>query len=93
MVLNHSFILIQVSTNGIQRLKLMHNHDIVTGLPKFRVGIRNVCEARQLGKQSKSAFSHDKHVRKNILDVVHSDVWGQAKTTSNSAPKKMFNEP
>ena len=67
---------------NVQRLKLMQNHNIVTGLPKFIVdGMRNVCEACQLGKQAKNAFPHDKHhVRKNVLDVVHSDVWGPTKT-------------
>ena len=61
----------------------MQNQNIVTSIPKFKVdGMPGVCEACQLGKQSKNTFSHDKHVSQNVLDVVHSDVWGPAKTTS-----------
>ena len=44
--------------------------------------MQGVCEACQLGKQSKAAFPHDQHVSKEVLDVVHTDVWGPAKTTS-----------
>ena len=67
---------------NVQRLKSMQNQNIATSIPKFKVdGIPGVCEACQLGKQSKSAFPHDKHVSKNVLDVVHSDVWGPTKTT------------
>ena len=68
---------------NVQRLKSIQNQNIATGIPKFKVdGMQDVCEARQLGKQSKSAFPHDKHVRKNVLDVVHLDVWDHAETTA-----------
>ena len=34
----------------------MQNQNIVTGIPKFKVdGMQGVCEACQLGKQSKAA--------------------------------------
>ena len=68
---------------NVQRLKSMQNQNIVTGIPKFKVdGMQGVCEACQLGKQSKAAFPHDQHVSKEVLNVVHTDVWGPAKTTS-----------
>ncbi|MDM1070863.1 DDE-type integrase/transposase/recombinase, partial [Myroides sp. 1372] len=44
--------------------------------------MHKVCEACQLGKQTKHAFSHDKHVSTRPLDLIHSDVWGPAKTTT-----------
>ena len=61
----------------------MQNQNIVTGIRKFKVdGMPSVCEVCQLGKQSKNVFPHDKHVSKNVLYVVHLDVWGPTKTTS-----------
>ena len=44
--------------------------------------MHKVCEACQLGKQAKHAFPQDRHVSRNVLEIVHSDVWGLAKTTS-----------
>ena len=61
----------------------MQSQEIVTGLPIFKVAdMQRVCEACQLGKQARSSFPHDKHVSRNVLEVVHSDVWGPAKTAS-----------
>ena len=68
---------------NVQRLKSMQNQNIVIGIPKFKVdGMQGVCEACQLGKQSRAVFPHDQHVSKEVLDVVHTDVWGPTKTTS-----------
>ena len=53
---------------NVQRLKSMQNQNIVTGIPKFKVdGMQGVCAACQLGKQSKAAFPHDKHVSKDVI--------------------------
>ncbi|MGJ2631369.1 GAG-pre-integrase domain-containing protein, partial [Salmonella enterica subsp. enterica serovar Paratyphi A] len=53
---------------NVQRLKTMQIKGLVTGLPMFRVAeMRNVCEACQFGKQAKTAFPHDKNVRRNVL--------------------------
>ena len=61
----------------------MQSKEIVTGLPKFKFnGMHKVCEACQLGKQARGSFLHDKNVSRNVLDIVHSYVWGPAKTTS-----------
>ena len=55
----------------------------MTGLPKFKVeGMQKICEACQFGKQARGAFPHDKNVSKNIFDVVHTNVWGPAKTAT-----------
>ena len=68
---------------NLQRLKMMQIKGVVIGLPTFRVdGMQKICEACQFGKQARGAFPHDRNVSKNILDVIHSDVWGPAKTTS-----------
>ena len=73
----------RVGHANVQRLRLMQNHNIVLGLPKFKVhGMQGVCKACQFGKQSKGAFLHDKHVSQNVLDVVHSNVWCLAKIAS-----------
>ena len=68
---------------NVQRLKTMQSKELVTGLPVFKVAeMHKVCEACQFGKQAKGAFPHDKHVSKNVLEVVHSDVWSPTKTLS-----------
>ena len=36
----------------------------------------------QFGKKEKGAFPHDRHVSKNVLELVHSDIWDLAKTAS-----------
>ena len=69
----------------------MQSKEIVTRLPKFKVdGMHKVCEACQLGKQARGSFPHDKNVSRNVLDIVHSDVWGPAKTTSMGAVSIML---
>ena len=66
----------------MQRLKAMQSQDLVTGLSAFKVAeMHKVCKACQFGKHSKASFPHDKHVSKFVLEIVHSDVWGPAKTT------------
>ena len=55
---------------NVQWLKSMQTKNIVDGLSKFKVdGMHKVCEAFQLGKQSKHDFLHDKHVSTRPLDV------------------------
>ena len=61
----------------------MQSKETVTGLPKFKIdGMHKVCETCQLGKKARGSFPHDKNVSRNVLDIVHSDLWGPAKTTS-----------
>ena len=62
---------------------MMQSKEIVIGLPKFKVeGMQKICEACQFGKQARGVFPHDKNLSKNIFDVVHTDVWGPAKTAT-----------
>ena len=64
-------------------MKSMQIKEIVTGLPKFKVdGMQKIYEACQFGKQTKHVFLHDRNVSRDVLDVVHSNVWGFAKTMS-----------
>ncbi|MCO5583147.1 hypothetical protein L7F22_037055 [Adiantum nelumboides] len=44
--------------------------------------MQQVCAACQLGKQAKWSFPQERHVSKNVLELIHSDVWGPAKNTS-----------
>ncbi|MCO5582061.1 hypothetical protein L7F22_035952 [Adiantum nelumboides] len=69
---------------NVQRLKTMQSQELVIGLPIFKVAdMQKVCEACQFGKQAKESFPHDKHVSSNVLEeLMHSDVWGSAKTAS-----------
>ncbi|MCO5604490.1 hypothetical protein L7F22_058657 [Adiantum nelumboides] len=68
---------------NVQRLKLMQSKKLVTGLPQFRVSeMQQVCAACQLGKQAKGSFPQERHVHKNLLEVMHFDVWSPAKNTS-----------
>ena len=41
-----------------------------------------MCEACQFGKQRRHPFPKERNVSKGILDVIHSDVWGPAQTTT-----------
>ncbi|MCO5587373.1 hypothetical protein L7F22_041322 [Adiantum nelumboides] len=68
---------------NVQMLKLMQSKELVTGLPQLRVSeTQQVCAACQLGKQAKRSFPQEIHVSKNLLEVIHSDVWGPTKNTS-----------
>ena len=61
----------------------MQSQELVTSLPTFRVAkMHKVCEGCQFGKQSKASFPHDKHVSKDVFEIVHSNVWGPTKTVS-----------
>ena len=65
----------------MQRLKIIQSKEIVTRLPKFKVdGMQKKFEACQLEKHAKHAFPHERNVSRNMLEIVHFDVWGRAKT-------------
>jgi len=66
-----------------QRLKGMRRSGAITGLPKFKSDrMDKVCGACQFGKQTRNKFTHDRNVSRNILELIHSDVWGPTKLTS-----------
>ncbi|MCO5598411.1 hypothetical protein L7F22_052506 [Adiantum nelumboides] len=61
----------------------MQSKELVTGLPQFRIfEMQQVCAACQLEKQAKVDFPQERHVSRNVLEVIHSDVWVPAKNTS-----------
>ena len=73
----------RISHINIQKLKMMQHKNLVSGLPKFRyTALEHVCSACQFGKQSRLPFA--RHVRESTrpLQLIHSDVWGPAQTTS-----------
>ncbi|MCO5547100.1 hypothetical protein L7F22_000542 [Adiantum nelumboides] len=77
----------RIGHTNVQRLKLMQSKELETslptGLPQFRVfEMQQVCAACQLGKQARNFFPQERHVSKNLLEVIHFDVWGSAKNTS-----------
>ena len=67
--------------NVQRRLKTMQSQNVVVaGLPNFQISdMQKVCEACQLGKQTRHAFPHEKHVATRPLKLIHSDVWGPTK--------------
>ncbi|MCO5548690.1 hypothetical protein L7F22_002149 [Adiantum nelumboides] len=68
---------------NVQSLKTMQSQEIVIGLPILKVAnMQKLCEACQFGKQAKASFLHDKHVSRNVLQLVQSDVWGPTKIAS-----------
>ena len=61
----------------------MQSKGLVTGLLMFKVAeSHKVCEACQFSKNTRQPFSHDRDVSKNVLDVVHIDVWGPTQNVS-----------
>ena len=61
----------------------MQTKDIILGLLIFKVfEMQKVCEACQLGKQARGLFLHKRNVGNDVLEIVHSNVWGPTKTTS-----------
>ena len=68
---------------NVQKLKQMQYGDVVHGLPNFKGGyLHQLCEACQLGKQSRLPFKREKYVSKYPLEIVHSDVLGSTKESS-----------
>ena len=73
---------------NVQRLKTMQSQNVVAGLPNFQISdMQKVCEACQLGKQTRHAFPHEKHVSTRPLKLIHSDVWGPTKNNSLAGSK------
>ena len=68
---------------NLNKLKAMKSKGVVIRLPTFKEKeIEGVCEACQFGKQHQHPFPKERNVSKGLLDVVHSDVWGPAQTTT-----------
>ena len=68
---------------NLNKLKEMQSRGLVIGLLTFKdKEIEGVCEACEFGKQHQHLFPKERNVSKGLLDVVHSDVWGLAQTTT-----------
>ena len=68
---------------NVQRLKAMESKRIMTVLPRFAsLEMQKICDACQFGKQARHPFVQDRNVSGQLLEVVHSDVWGPTKTRS-----------
>ena len=66
---------------NLNKLKAMKSKGVVIVLPTFKEKeIEGVCKACQFGKQHRHPFPKERNVRKCLIDVVHSDVWGPAQT-------------
>ena len=73
---------------NVQRLKLMQSKGLVKGLPTFKVAeFHKICEACQFGKQARQPFSRARDVSRNILDVVHTEVWEPTQNVSLGGSK------
>ena len=73
----------QIGHVNVQRLKAMESKRIVTGLPGFASSkMQKICDACQFGKQARHPFVQDRNVSGQLLEVLHSDVWGPTKTKS-----------
>ena len=61
----------------------MLRKDVVDGWPKLKdCEMGKISEACQYGKSNRLPFPHERHVSKNLLDLVHTDVWGPTKNVS-----------
>ena len=68
---------------NIPKLKNMSKHEVVRGLPNFNsIGLHELCEACQLGKQTRQPFKRSNYVAPNVLDLIHTDVWGPTRESS-----------
>ena len=56
--------------------------EIVIGLPEFNVEQLGVCRGCMLGKHANATFPSNEHRPKEILDLVHLDVYGLISVTS-----------
>ena len=65
---------------SMQTLQNMLRKNVVNGLPKLNIcEISKVCEACQYGKQNRLSFPLEGYRSKNLLDLIHTDVWGPTK--------------
>ena len=68
---------------SMQILQNILRKNVVVRLPKLKeCEMRKICEACQYGKQNRLPFPHEGHLSKNLLDLVHTDVWGPTKNPS-----------
>ena len=55
----------------------------MVGLPKLKnCEMSKICEACKYGKKNRLPFPHEGYISKNLLDLVHTNVWGPTKNAS-----------
>lgn len=59
----------------------LENHNMAIGLPKLQ-SLGKVCEAWCFGKQKRTNFVRSTSRAQGILDLIHTNVWGNAQTRS-----------
>lgn len=59
-------------------------------IPKAEAGEMGFCEDCVLGKSHKQSFPTAKHTTKNILEYVHSDLWGSPSNSESLGGCKYF---
>lgn len=47
-------------------------------IPPVKIPVGEVCESCVMGKQHRVKFENSVEKSKKVLELVHSDVWGQA---------------
>ena len=68
---------------NLNKFKGMQSKGLVIGLPTFKEKeIKGVSAACPFDKQHRQPFPKERNVRKGLLDVIHSDVWGSDQTTT-----------
>ena len=68
---------------NLHKLKSMQSKGVVIGLPMFKEKeIDDIYATCQFGKQHWPLFPKEINVRKSLLDIIHSDMWGPAQTTT-----------
>ena len=75
----------RMSHINLQKLKGMQSKRVIVGLlTLIEKEIAGMCEACLFGKQHRESFPKERNISKEILDVIHSEVWGLAQTTTFS---------
>ena len=62
-------------------LSILHKEDLLPGLRSSKL---EFCEHCVFGKHKRSAFGVGVHSSKEVLEYIHSDVWGKSPTPSHS---------
>ena len=64
---------------NLQKLKGMQSKRVIVGLlTLIEKEIAGMCEACLFGKQHRESFPKERNISKEILNVIHSEVWGLA---------------
>nr|XP_018623550.1 uncharacterized protein LOC108943686 [Nicotiana tomentosiformis] len=72
-------------------IEKLSKHDLVIGLPKINFSRNHVCDACQIGKQTKNSFkTKDIVSTSKPLQLIHMDLFGPTRTTSIGGKRYAF---